>query len=585
MATVSAQAQALRARFPLSEALAYIGALLAIVGLEVWITSHGATAGPSTILSSGVKTSTLVLEWWGTALLELVIVVPAAVFAVVLRRRPATDVRNRAFAFALWVLVGGVTAVVAAVILGTGVLSNTVTYQVPGGESFAGPTDNSGAMAAIFGVALVLGISALSMVRSGLLMFQLWGAGLVTASSVVTLISSSGSVSNASTSGGVLILTGVVFFALSALPSLRPRYAGEPNGDVVSEWLRLFGTAVVCLGCLAVVPDARGGLCAGIGAIALVLGTRQATASRGMAVGGGIGVFIGAFGAVSLVTDPDLSPFVLVAIGVVLLGVAVVSAASRGAAVTTAFQPVTAPVPTVPVVATAATLEPAQVASDVVVPVAVLSEPGALPEATALPPATALPSSEAPVPGVAEDVLVAPAASTPPAALVADSGTAADAGAAPVADVAASADPAAAAAASAPDPVVAPDVESTVVDPPVVAVAAAAPAETVPVVDTTPAAVEPAVAVQPAAEAAPEVVTPPAVVAAEVAPTPAATPAAVATPTPAATPETATPPAGARISDDKHYWWDPAANSWKRVPVSPDGYYYFDGSAWQPRPR
>ncbi len=65
----------------------------------------------------------------------------------------------------------------------------------------------------------------------------------------------------------------------------------------------------------------------------------------------------------------------------------------------------------------------------------------------------------------------------------------------------------------------------------------------------------------------------------------AETPAEVVAAPDAALPPVATPPAGATISDDKNYWWDAAAGAWQRVPISPDGYYYFDGATWQPRPR
>jgi hypothetical protein len=44
-----------------------------------------------------------------------------------------------------------------------------------------------------------------------------------------------------------------------------------------------------------------------------------------------------------------------------------------------------------------------------------------------------------------------------------------------------------------------------------------------------------------------------------------------------------TPPHGARISDDKAYWWDEAEQRWQLLRISPDNYYYWDGIAWRPR--
>jgi hypothetical protein len=44
-----------------------------------------------------------------------------------------------------------------------------------------------------------------------------------------------------------------------------------------------------------------------------------------------------------------------------------------------------------------------------------------------------------------------------------------------------------------------------------------------------------------------------------------------------------TPPRGARISDDKAYWWDDAEQKWQLLRISPDNYYYWDGIAWRPR--
>lgn len=44
-----------------------------------------------------------------------------------------------------------------------------------------------------------------------------------------------------------------------------------------------------------------------------------------------------------------------------------------------------------------------------------------------------------------------------------------------------------------------------------------------------------------------------------------------------------TPPHGARISDDKAYWWDDTEQKWQRLRISPDNYYYWDGIAWRPR--
>ena len=84
-----------------------------------------------------------------------------------------------------------------------------------------------------------------------------------------------------------------------------------------------------------------------------------------------------------------------------------------------------------------------------------------------------------------------------------------------------------------------------------------------------PVAADPVVGAAPVVETKADVTIPPVVEAPPI-PPPSPSP-----------PTTETPPAGAQISDDRYFWWDPAATVWKRLPVSDDGYYYFDGTAWQ----
>ena len=153
-----------------------------------------------------------------------------------------------------------------------------------------------------------------------------------------------------------------------------------------------------------------------------------------------------------------------------------------------------------------------------------------------------------------------------------------------------------------PEPVPAPaPIETAPAIPEAAAVAPAAEPSAVPPAGPAPASAETPAAARGRSRKAPSAGTPegagdthapeassasePAPEAAAAEPTPAAAPAASA-PAPAAASagEAApTPPAGARISDDHHYWWDEAASVWRRTPVSPDGYYYYDGSAWKPR--
>ena len=369
-------------------------------------------------------------------------------------------------------------------------------------------------------VTAVLALVALVALGSGVLLMEMVVAALFVG------IAAPASLSDTSADAGIAIVVGIGLVLLAV--SLAPRLAAGQR-----EFLRLVGVVVVALA-LESSPDFQIALCLvaiGVGLLSLLIGFQPRPVRTGLAVGGAIAFGTGIVVAVMQTFSGEPLPALVIAgVGLVLL----VLGGIAGVVWHRAPALASAPVPALEAPTEPAGALPAP-GPDLPVPPGTEESPETAPGTVPFDPTGNDASASAAAAGSDVSGSGVNAANSVPAAVTADA-------AAPPASSRGRGRKAREAAETAP------------------ASGAEAPAEA----DT------------PVAEPAP--------VSTDAGASPATNDAGTEAPAAAASGDAVqAPPAGARISDDHYYWWDAATSAWRRTPISPDGFYYFDGSAWKPR--